>query len=208
VNAESRSVKVTARIDHVDDVDSPKFAVCPDLRGSVCDLGNLPVGQSDELQASVWVRKAAALDEKVKLTAQAKAAGATTFQASATVLVVASAVPATSTSLPASDTLPATTLPATTLPAVPALPNSGGNLFPTVTPSPSTSPGSLTPTPPGRHHEGVHAVTASAATLPLNPRLIGGQLAGLAVLAGAIAMAIARLSLRTPRPQDGKNPAK
>jgi hypothetical protein len=35
--------------------------------------------------------------------------------------------------------------------------------------------------------------------LPLDPRLIGGQLAGLAVLAAAITMAVARLSLRTPQ---------
>jgi len=35
--------------------------------------------------------------------------------------------------------------------------------------------------------------------LPLDPRLIGGQLAGLAVLAAAITMVVARLSLRTPQ---------
>src|ERR1019366_7023288 len=48
----------------------------------------------------------------------------------------------------------------------------------------------------------------TAATLPLDPRLVGGQLVGLAVLAGAIAMAIARLSLRTQRPQDGDQKSK
>jgi hypothetical protein len=53
----------------------------------------------------------------------------------------------------------------------------------------------------------VRAVTASA-TVPLDSRLIGGQLAGLAVLAGAIVIAIARLSLRTPRPQDGPGKSK
>ena len=42
-----------------------------------------------------------------------------------------------------------------------------------------------------------------SAILPLNSRLIGGQLAGLVVLATAIAIAITRLSLRTPRPHDG-----
>jgi hypothetical protein len=42
-----------------------------------------------------------------------------------------------------------------------------------------------------------------SATLPLDTRLIGGQLAGLVVLATAIAIAIARLSLRGPRPHDG-----
>jgi len=38
--------------------------------------------------------------------------------------------------------------------------------------------------------------------VPLDARLIGGQLAGLAVLAAAVTIAIARLSLRTPKPQD------
>jgi hypothetical protein len=38
--------------------------------------------------------------------------------------------------------------------------------------------------------------------VPLDARLIGGQLAGLAVLAGAVTIAIARLSLRTPKPQE------
>jgi hypothetical protein len=47
-----------------------------------------------------------------------------------------------------------------------------------------------------------------SATLPLNTRLIGGQLAGLAVLATAIAIAIARLSLRAPRPREGGDASK
>jgi hypothetical protein len=47
----------------------------------------------------------------------------------------------------------------------------------------------------------IHAADA-AATVPLDSRLIGGQLAGLAVLAGGVAIAIARLSLRTPKPHD------
>jgi hypothetical protein len=47
-----------------------------------------------------------------------------------------------------------------------------------------------------------------SATLRLDTRLIGGQLAGLAVLAAAIAIAIARLSLRRPRPHGGVDAAK
>jgi hypothetical protein len=60
---------------------------------------------------------------------------------------------------------------------------------------------------PGHAAPRVRADT-TAATLPLDPRLVGGQLVGLAVLAGAIAMAIARLSLRTQRPQDGDKKSK
>jgi hypothetical protein len=47
----------------------------------------------------------------------------------------------------------------------------------------------------------LHAVNA-AATVPLDARLLGGQLAGLAVLAGAVTIAIARLSLRKPKAND------
>jgi hypothetical protein len=204
VRAESRGVKVTAKTDHVGTVNSPRFAVCPDLHGSVCDLGNLPVGQPDELQATVRVHKAAALGDRVRLTAEAKAPAVATFRASATILIVAPSAPAPApgTSSPAGDTVPPETIP-----PAPALPSSGGSLFPTVKPSPTASPGSVTPAQAKRHHDGIQAATASA-TLPLNPRLIGGQLAGLAVLAGAIAMAIARLSLRAPKPQGAKDPSK
>jgi len=45
-----------------------------------------------------------------------------------------------------------------------------------------------------------------SATSPLNSRLIGGQLAGLVLLASAITIAIARLSLRTPKPRDSGTP--
>jgi len=41
----------------------------------------------------------------------------------------------------------------------------------------------------------------------LNMRLIGGQLAGLVVLAAAIAIAITRLSLRPQRPEDDNGPS-
>jgi hypothetical protein len=44
--------------------------------------------------------------------------------------------------------------------------------------------------------------------VPLDARLIGGQLAGLIVLAGAVTIAIARLSLRTAKPQEGESAGK
>jgi len=56
----------------------------------------------------------------------------------------------------------------------------------------------------------LHAATA-ADTVPLDPRLLGGQLAGLAVLAGAVTIAIARVSLRKPKATDAaesKSPPK
>jgi hypothetical protein len=49
-------------------------------------------------------------------------------------------------------------------------------------------------------------MTDVSASFPLDDRLIGGQLAGLAVLAAAVTIAVARLSLRRPSPQHSKDP--
>lgn len=200
--AQSRGVQVTTKVARVRGASSARFTVCPDLRRSVCDLGNLPVGQADELQVTVKVQDTATAGEKVRLTADAKAPGATAAHASANVVVVTTPpapAPAPGSSLPPGGTLPP--------PSLAPLPGSSSDssLFPTVTPGSGASP-TTSPQPPAtaRHHGSTHATTV-AATFPLSTRLIGGQLAGLAVLAGAIAMAIARLSLRS-RPQDGKNP--
>jgi hypothetical protein len=48
--------------------------------------------------------------------------------------------------------------------------------------------------PPASRHP-VHASDVSS-TVPIDARLIGAQLVGLAVLAGAVTIAVARLSLR------------
>jgi len=90
-----------------------------------------------------------------------------------------------------------------TVPGVGTSPQNPASLFPTVSPAASATPNSSAAGQAGRRQHRITALAASA-TLPLDPRLIGGQLAGLAVLAGAIAIAIARLSLRSPRPQGGK----
>ena len=220
VQARSTHVAVTARTALARGVGKARFTVCPDRVRSVCRLGSLPVGQSDELQVSVKVGKSAALGEHVRLTGRATAHGSFTGHAARTVVVAAPAKhgngpgPSPSTSPPGNGSLPP--LPPVTLPPPPlqplpgtsSLPGDPAGLFPTVSPDPAASPAPSSPSPgvalPGPSRRGPDATTASA-TLPISSRIIGGQLAGLAVLAGAIAMAIARLSLRSPRPQDGKN---
>jgi hypothetical protein len=69
-------------------------------------------------------------------------------------------------------------------------------LFPTVTPSPASAAASGNA---AAHHAKARA-TSAGSTLPLNTRLIGGQLAGLVILAAAITIAVARLSVRPQRP--------
>jgi hypothetical protein len=204
-------VKVSAAVRQIAHVSGAEFTVCPSASGAVCGIGTLPTGQADELQASVKVARAAAAGNNVTLTATASGERAVSFHASASVLITAA--PQSSPGAASPSPSPSLSLPAATVPALPGslttLPGTGstvGNpvsLFPTVTPGTSATPNPTVTGPAGRHPRRINAA-ATSAILPLDPRLIGGQLAGLAVLAGAIAIAIARLSLRTPRPQNSK----
>ena len=109
--------------------------------------------------------------------------------------------------VPVTPALPAVPGSVGTLPGVGTSPQNPANLFPTVSPAASASPNSAGTAANGRRPHRINALAASA-TLPLDPRLIGGQLAGLAVLAGAIVIAIVRLSLRSPKPQGAKSAGK
>jgi hypothetical protein len=200
----SKHVAVSVRTAFARHVDPPRFTVCPGSGGSTCSVGALPAGRADELQARSWVAREATGGEQVQLTATASGANASSYDASGTVEVVtAPKSPTTHTSAPPPTT---STIPPVTLPPVPgaggATPPAG--LFPTISPSPSSSSGSGSlGFPSARKQVRRTRIATAASVVPLDPRLIGGQLAGLAVLVGAIVIAIARLSLRKPRPQDG-----
>jgi hypothetical protein len=138
----------------------------------------------------------ATIGEQVQLTATVTGTAAHSFDGSATDVVVARPT-STSTSPAAGATLPPVSLPPLSGSGTSGTDPTG--LFPTVAPTTGTNPPGL---PPVKPHKPVRAVDA-AATVPLDSRLIGGQLAGLAVLAGAVVIAVARLSLRTPKPPEG-----
>ena len=220
--ATSKNVTVTIRLLPAADVGSPRFTVCLSGGGATCSLGDMLAGQADELKASVKVSAKAAPGEQVELTGHATATSSASGRSSAIVTVAGRAASSTNpgtraageTTGPAAVTLPA---PAPTPPPVPlsAVPQAGttptnpSRLFPTITPAtPGASPSFPAVAGRPRHASGHVKAATSAATLPLDPRLIGGQLAGLAILAGAIVMTIARLSLRTQRSQDGGKKAK
>jgi hypothetical protein len=85
--------------------------------------------------------------------------------------------------------------------AVPLLPNptsNAGSAFPQLSPSGTPSPKALTAPDSARF-------TNAAARLPLDMRLIGGQVVGLAILAAGLTLAVARLSLRRRRPQEARH---
>ena len=204
IHASAKAVTVDAAIRRLKHVGAPRFSVCPNASGSTCALGNLPKRQADELQVQVKVRKAAHAGRHVKLTAKAKAKGATSGSAAASLKIVSvSPSPSPTPTSPA----PA---PAPPLPPLPPAPDpaaaltSPAGLFPTVSPQPSSLP--VIRAAPGHRRSRAIRATSASDPLPLNPRLIGGQLAGLAVLAMAITIAIARLSLRPQRPEDGSGP--
>lgn len=210
-HASTKQVTVSAAIGQVKGADAPRFSVCPDAAGATCTLGNLPQGQADELQARVAVRKDAKLGDHVTLTAKATAKDAASFGASGSVEVIARkpAVPATTPTSPTSPPPSISSLPP--LPTLPAIPDPGttktdpSGLFPTVSPQPTVS--AAAGTAAGRKSSREIRATSVSNTLPLNMRLVGGQLIGLVVLAAAIAIAITRLSLRPQRPQEGNKPA-
>jgi hypothetical protein len=99
-------------------------------------------------------------------------------------------------------TIPATDLPTGTVPGLGIQPTGNlGSAFPQVSPSPSATSG----TGAASHGPSTKTIDLSAG-LPLDVRLIGGQVIGLAVLAAAVTIAVARLSLRRqPQPpgEDG-----
>lgn len=204
--AADTGVTVTAKVAYAEYVGRPHFSVCPVGSGATCKLGSVPTGQAYELQVGVKVGAKATLGEQVQLTAKATGKKALSFTGSATdlVTVMASAKPSPS---PSSSTItPPPTLPPTSLPPITGGTSSSTNpasLFPTVGPSTSSPAGGSIGLPTVKPRKNLH-VADVAATVPLDPRLIGGQLAGLAVLAGAVVMAIARLSLRTPKQADDK----
>jgi hypothetical protein len=203
----SSSVTVTAKVATAKNIGAPKFTVCPQASGATCTLGSLPANQADELQAVSAVEPHATSTEHVTLTATATGKNASSGSATGS-LAVTAGTPTGTTSPPGTGGLGGSIPPVSLqpLPGLPEPPGTVGNpagLFPTVAPI----PGASSPTigfPPARKQAGRTSSAETASSIvPLDPRLIGGQLAGLAVLAGAIAIAIARISLRRPRPQDG-----
>jgi len=205
--AVSHGAKVTVSVGNAANVAAPRFTVCPQRNGAVCTVGDLPTNQSAEIVAATHVAAAASVGERITLTATARAGGATSFHANATIGVVSSS--SVAPPLPPVPIVPGGTLPGASLPPLPSgaftTPADPSGLFPTVSPTSGTSASSPSQAQAKKDPKPPEAATVSA-TLPFNTRLIGGQLAGLVVLASAITIVIARLSLRAPRPQDGSGP--
>lgn len=185
----------------------PKFALCPAIHEASCSIGALPAYQAYELVVTDLIGKNATPGQQVSLTVDVQgqaappASGLSPAEATITTLVgspttspspVDSGGAGDGSSLPSIPGFPGTTIS----------PSGLSSLFPVVTPSPTPSNGKAS----GKRK--VTKATSTASSLPIDPRLIGGQLAGLAVLMAAITMVVARLSLRTPQVVGPSAPAK
>lgn len=215
------SVTVSAKVAGRDV--TPAFTVCPAASKQSCTVGGILKGNSDELQATVTIPGGTSAGKPATLSAAAKSSDATApSPASASVSVAAASSPSPSgspaPSTPAVSpagvgaslqagilpTVPGSTAAAATLPELPSPQSSVGSLFPTVAPGTSAHPSPYSATLPNARNV---RVADAAATFPFGTRLIGGEIAGLAVLAAALAIGIVRFSLRRPRPQHGKDPS-
>jgi hypothetical protein len=184
-------------------IGTPLFSVCPSANGTACTIGDLPVGQADELEAQVSVQAQATVGEKLLFTATAKAAGGALPDSSTATDVVVTTVtssPTTSTTTPLTPLAVPSATP--TIAGTGISPTNPASLFPTVGASPTTGTGTGSLNlPPAKSRAAL-----DAASVPTDARLLGGQIAGLAVLACAVAIAITRLSLRRQKVADPNAP--
>ncbi|HJZ10229.1 MAG TPA: hypothetical protein VJ283_19235, partial [Trebonia sp.] len=179
----------------------PTFSFgCGSHDGSTsCDLGALDAKSARrQLQAKIAVAASATTVTSVRLTATASAAGLTTDpRASATTSVTAAAASPTATnsadpSLPdGTDVAPLTAGNLPYLPSASPVLSPGGNaagLFPALTPSADP--------PAAKQDPQQTQPVANTSALPQDAPVVGAQLAGLAVLALAFLLAVARLTFR------------
>jgi hypothetical protein len=184
---------------------SPTFSVCAPSGKSKCTVSGLNAGGKVEVQAELAAPDRPA--KHVTLTATASSAQASnSATASATVDIKPKNSP-NPTSSPTPDTGDGGTLPAVGLPGGTTIPPglgiqpSGdlGSAFPQVSPSPGATGTAA------QHNEHSTKTIDLSAGLPLDVRLIGGQVIGLAVLAAAVTIAVARLSLRRQPPRHSED---
>ena len=181
-------------------VTTPKFAACPGTRKSApksgdCRIAALRANKTLKLVVAARIRTAAKAGSQVTVTVAVAAPGLSQAAASVTA-VVGAGTPSPGATSPSP--LPSTPVPTTTLSPLPGTtvtPNNLSSLFPVVTPGPKSSSAGT-----HRHPARAARFTTTAAGQPIGARLIGPQLVGLVVLAVAITMAVARLSLRRATP--------
>ena len=168
--APSEDTTVTVMVQPATDIGSPTFTTCPSVSGATCNLGNLPVGQTESLAASVTVGGQAVPGEQVELTGDASATGAASVSSSASVLIAGPTPTPTGTPTPTFSPTPTGTPTPTFSPTPTGTPTPTFSPTPTGTPTATPAPIS-TPTakPPPSSLPSPPAVSPGAASSPLVP---------------------------------------
>jgi hypothetical protein len=181
---------------------NPTFTVCQTAGKSTCTVSGLNTEQAIQSQAKLRAFQDLA-GRHITVTVSATSKQATnTATASDKITVAAKHGSSSPTPTPANNgagaggVLPNTGLPGSGGNSFPGASNpyssgSFGSALPQVSPSPNVSP---TTAKQQRQHRA--QLTDLSGSLPLTVRLIGGQAIGLAILAAAVTIAVARLSLR------------
>ena len=185
---------------------TPSFTVCPATGGNSCSVA-LTAGQAVQLRATVTVPQNAT-GTHITLTATGTSPQSAASATASGSVLVSTAAPTSSAGTPGAGVTPAgvgAQLPGTSLPAG-VLPSARLPLLPSPVTDPSLNFPQVTPSPDPSASSTPVKVSEVSASFPLSTRLVGGQIIGLAVLAAAITIAVARLSLRKPRPQHSRDP--
>ena len=178
----------------------PTFTVCQATGRSTCDVSGLNAGQAVQSQARLRAFQALA-GRHITVTVSATSKQAINTATASDRITVASKDGSSPTPTPTNNGagdggfLPNSGLPGSGGNPFPGSSNpyssgSLGSAFPQVSPSPNVSPSTA------KQHQHQAQLTDLSASLPLTVRLIGGQAIGLAILAAAVTIAVARLSLR------------
>ena len=185
---------------------TPSFTVCPATGGNSCSVA-LTAGQAVQLRATVTVPQNAT-GTHITLTATGTSPQSAASATASGSVLVSTAAPTSSAGTPGAGVTPAgvgAQLPGTSLPTG-LLPSARLPLLPSPVTDPSLNFPQVTPSPDPSASSTPVKVSEVSASFPLSTRLVGGQIIGLAVLAAAITIAVARLSLRKPRPQHSRDP--
>jgi hypothetical protein len=193
---------------------NPSFIVCDPTGGSRCTLSGLKAGKQVETQVKLRAFKDLA-GRHITLTVTATSKQASN-SATATdrIEVIKPKHHSSSSPTPTPTYNPYAGYGAGTYPGGSNPYSSGGvsnpygnlgSALPPVSPSPGVSPS--TAAGQQQQHQHQTEVTDLSAGLPLDVRLIGGQVIGLAILAAAITIAVARLSLRKQPAKHGDDSA-
>jgi hypothetical protein len=183
-------------------VKAQRLSLCPSKHGKVCSVGELPANQQFEVVVTDKIGKNATPGEQIGVTVNVQGVADTGGPLSPAEASVATVLNhSSSSSNPPPGTVPPVTIPPTNpdpgIPGTTVTPPGLSSLFPTITPSSGPPTNGSGRAASSKKHGGTKVETVASSS-PIDPKLIGGQLAGLAVLAAAITMVMARLSLRTP----------